>query len=52
MQTIATPEQAFLQVLAIRELRGKRKTADIASEYGVSQSLISHIQTGRIWKRL
>lgn len=37
-------------VLVIRALRGLSSQSQIARAFGVTQALISHIQTGRIWK--
>ena len=39
-------------VLRIRSLRGAQSQSSIAKEYDVTQALISHIQTRRIWRHL
>lgn len=36
-------------VLAIRAARGQRAQADLAGEYGVTQSAISHVQRRKLW---
>jgi len=39
-------------VRRIRALRGKRRQADIAVSFGISQSEVSDIQTGKRWRHV
>jgi hypothetical protein len=39
------------QVQEIRDLRGKMRQKDIANLYGVSQTTVTNIQTGKAWRQ-
>lgn len=51
-ERVGTSKLTEPQVLAIRNLRGRKTQHQIAREFGVSQSLVSAIQAKQWWKHV